>query len=144
MLYLEVVDRNHPQLLSWEDSRMSGYLCLCCSAASSFAVIFFSHLVWHSSKIAHLRYEIYLYSSSKKKKILLTFWMDSYNILICFRVGVLKSSLISRMGLKSHIICPYPPILCFGFTVPFKVTPVKEDDILLLPILLKYQIDLKA
>jgi len=48
------------------------------------------------------------------------------------------------MGLKSHIIYPYPPVLCFGFTVPVKVTSVKEDDILLLPILLKYQIDLRA
>lgn len=61
MLYLEIIDRNHLQLISQEDSRMSGYLCLCYSA-SSFTVIFFSHLAWDSSKIASLRYEIYLYS----------------------------------------------------------------------------------
>lgn len=60
MLYLEIIDRNHLQLISQEDSRVSGYLCLCYSA--SFTVIFFSHLAWDSSKIASLRYEIYLYS----------------------------------------------------------------------------------
>lgn len=63
----------------------------------------------------------------KKKSSSLSGW-TLIMLQLCFRVHVLKSSLTSRTGFKSRITYPYPPIFCLGFTVPVKVTSVKEDD----------------
>lgn len=97
-------------------------LLLCCFFHSHF--LFSSCLVLLKNSL--LRYEIYLYSS-KKISSSLSGW-TLIMLQLCFRVNVLKSSLTSRTGFKSHITYPYPPVFCFGFTVPVKVTSVKEDE----------------